>query len=294
MSILSKALSLFKYDPDKDGAKTFNIKQALNDNWDEVLRSVSELDTAIEAEAKRATGQANTVQGNLQAHMADVVRHLTQDERDALRRELDALSASLANKAIIKQVKGSLDDFLADPYPGFGMIIPPATGMPYLDYWNCIVWSDLRETTGTYSRVVYAVSANNAAVWMLLITNGNKFEWIKLATATPPEMLTLPLESGYQHVDEGVSTGTINGKLLLRGCFVQGSAKMSAGETIATLPAGYRPSKRLAVMVFATGTTWCGLADIFPSGIIRWNGHGVSTLPAGRTLEFTDDTEVYL
>ena len=34
MSLKTKILGLFKYDPDKDGASTFNIKQALNDNWD--------------------------------------------------------------------------------------------------------------------------------------------------------------------------------------------------------------------------------------------------------------------
>ena len=34
MSLKTKILGLFKYDPDKDGASTFNIKRALNDNWD--------------------------------------------------------------------------------------------------------------------------------------------------------------------------------------------------------------------------------------------------------------------
>lgn len=34
MSKTTKNLGLFQYDPDKDGASTFNIKQALNDNWD--------------------------------------------------------------------------------------------------------------------------------------------------------------------------------------------------------------------------------------------------------------------
>lgn len=34
MSLKTKILGLFKYDPDKDGASTFNIEQALNANWD--------------------------------------------------------------------------------------------------------------------------------------------------------------------------------------------------------------------------------------------------------------------
>lgn len=36
MSLKTKLLELFKYEPDKDGAQTFNIKQALNDNWDKI------------------------------------------------------------------------------------------------------------------------------------------------------------------------------------------------------------------------------------------------------------------
>ena len=36
MSLKTKLLKLFKYEPDKDGAQTFNIKSALNDNWDKI------------------------------------------------------------------------------------------------------------------------------------------------------------------------------------------------------------------------------------------------------------------
>lgn len=36
MSLKTKLLELFKYDSSTDGAQTFNIKQALNDNWDKL------------------------------------------------------------------------------------------------------------------------------------------------------------------------------------------------------------------------------------------------------------------
>lgn len=42
MSTTTDKLALFKYDPSTDGAQTFNIKQALNDNWDK-------LDDAVKA-----------------------------------------------------------------------------------------------------------------------------------------------------------------------------------------------------------------------------------------------------
>lgn len=41
MSLKTKILGLFKYDPDKDGASTFNIKQALNGNWDKLDNEVA-------------------------------------------------------------------------------------------------------------------------------------------------------------------------------------------------------------------------------------------------------------
>ena len=40
MSTTTENLGLFKYDPSTDGAQTFNIKKALNDNWDKIDASV--------------------------------------------------------------------------------------------------------------------------------------------------------------------------------------------------------------------------------------------------------------
>lgn len=59
MSLKTTILGLFKYDPDKDGASTFNIKQALNDNWDK-------LDNEVAARVKTtelATEVKKTVKG---------------------------------------------------------------------------------------------------------------------------------------------------------------------------------------------------------------------------------------
>ena len=55
MSLKTKILGLFKYDPDKDGASTFNIKQALNDNWDKLDNEVAARvkTTELAAEVKK-------------------------------------------------------------------------------------------------------------------------------------------------------------------------------------------------------------------------------------------------
>lgn len=55
MSLKTKILGLFKYDPDKDGASTFNIEQALNGNWDKLDNEVAARvkSTELAAEIKK-------------------------------------------------------------------------------------------------------------------------------------------------------------------------------------------------------------------------------------------------
>ena len=55
MSLKTKILGLFKYDPDKDGASTFNVKQALNDNWGKMDNEVAARvkTTELAAEVKK-------------------------------------------------------------------------------------------------------------------------------------------------------------------------------------------------------------------------------------------------
>lgn len=47
MSLKTKLLELFKYEPDKDGAQTFNIQLALNDNWDKIEMWAQSVKTAL-------------------------------------------------------------------------------------------------------------------------------------------------------------------------------------------------------------------------------------------------------
>lgn len=47
MSLKTTLLLLFKYEQDKDGASAFNIKQALNDNWDKIDSWAQSIKTTI-------------------------------------------------------------------------------------------------------------------------------------------------------------------------------------------------------------------------------------------------------
>ncbi|WP_302661671.1 hypothetical protein, partial [uncultured Dysosmobacter sp.] len=43
MSTTTDKLALFKYDPSTDGAQTFNIQKALNENWDKLDDAVKQI-----------------------------------------------------------------------------------------------------------------------------------------------------------------------------------------------------------------------------------------------------------
>ena len=63
MSLKTKLLELFKYEPDKDGAQTFNIKSALNDNWDKIeawAQSVKTALTKLVPTSRKVNGKALT------------------------------------------------------------------------------------------------------------------------------------------------------------------------------------------------------------------------------------------
>ena len=86
MSLKTKILGLFKYDPDKDGASTFNIKQALNDNWDkldnEVAARVKTTELATEVEEDRERRRADCPRtrrrekpGAINAHNTSAAAH---------------------------------------------------------------------------------------------------------------------------------------------------------------------------------------------------------------------------
>lgn len=49
MTKYTEKLNLFQYEPEKDGKKTFNITQALNDNWDKIENFYKKFITAVKS-----------------------------------------------------------------------------------------------------------------------------------------------------------------------------------------------------------------------------------------------------
>lgn len=105
MSTTTPNLGLFKYDPSTDGAQTFNIQKALNENWDKVDAAVKALSSAAEYSAAQtyALGDYCTHDGKLYRCTTAITEaeawnqdHWTETSVTA---ELIAIYTALQNKA---------------------------------------------------------------------------------------------------------------------------------------------------------------------------------------------------
>lgn len=121
MSKTTKNLGLFQYDPDKDGASTFNIKQALNDNWDTLDAEVGARVKAKElaAEVKKTVKAGGLTAAELGAEESGTV--------STHNKSTSAHSAQFAKKQDkIKGTKGKYLGFTATDT--VGEVDAPASG----------------------------------------------------------------------------------------------------------------------------------------------------------------------
>ena len=87
MSTTTDKLALFKYDPSTDGAQTFNIKKALNDNWDKLDDAVKEILITLANKAPGGFGWGEA--------MKDVLASETEDTYETYCGKLDVLLADM-------------------------------------------------------------------------------------------------------------------------------------------------------------------------------------------------------
>ena len=121
VSKTTKNLGLFQYDPDKDGASTFNIKQALNDNWDKLDAEVGARVKAEElaTEVKKTVKAGGLTAAELGAEESGAV--------SAHNKSTSAHSAQFAKKQDkIKGTKGKYLGFTATDT--VGEVDAPASG----------------------------------------------------------------------------------------------------------------------------------------------------------------------
>lgn len=239
MSIITDFLKLFKYDPETDGASTFNIKQCLNDNWDKIDAWASGIKTTI----------AGLVPGTRKVNGKELSADVTLTGEDIKTSASDetTISSQLSNALKLLVFEAGEGNNLSSlpEKPFFCMTANTGiTGLP--DGWPQGRNDLIRFYTGNlvYALDLIAGYSNNRLAYRF----ANK-DWTEIATATLPQAFDLPLQSG-------ISIGFIgalnqyskaqNNLVVISFSVRKTSGYFSSGDYIAILPAGFRPASYAA------------------------------------------------
>lgn len=244
MSLKTKLLELFKYEPDKDGAQTFNIKSALNDNWDRIEAWAQSVKTALAGlvpTSRTVNGKALSADVTLTA--ADI--KMPDSEED--------VGAAMAKQ---KMVTSIIED------GGHRILFADGAG-------NVAAWCDgdtaanatLQATIGKVTLSLHCVITPTGDYGLALNRTMDGVNWNKLADVAlcvAPEVHELPLASGFP-VQSYANTyyKTQEGIVHLNFCIFRGaSTAFVEPETICTMPEGYRPSSVIAAAVGGDGKSF--------------------------------------
>ena len=235
MSLKTKLLELFKYEPDKDGAQTFNIKSALNDNWDKIeawAQSVKTALTKLVPTSRTVNGKTLTEDVTLTA--ADI--KMPNSEED--------VGAAMAKRALMQYPK-ALDVHKITS----GQLYwcdADTSNTPYkaglTEYQQGVALCTARSAEEKWCSIIYIVHANKS-IWIQSRDQGGWRDWVQLANCETPEVHDLPLANGWQAYGEGLCWYTRNQfKEVTIGMLLSStSALASDGAQFATLPEGFRP-----------------------------------------------------
>lgn len=248
MSLKTKLLELFKYEPDKDGAQTFNIKSALNDNWDKIEAWAQSVKTAL----AKLVPTSRKVNGK--ALSADVT--LTGDDIAMGADDAESLRTAMAKRAVGTGVLGDEIDLNDVDTSGMYRVQKPKNGV--YDYGQLLVVHGYGDTI---AQVCFDYAANRCAVRCArgLYGASPKWEdWTAIALCAAPEVHELPLVSGFPAQSyANTYYKTQEGIVHLNFCIFRGaSTAFVEQETICTMPEGYRPSTVIAAAVGGDGKSF--------------------------------------
>lgn len=261
MSIITDFLKLFKYDPETDGASTFNIKQCLNDNWDKIDAWASGIKTTI------AGLVPGTRKINNKALSTDVT--LTGDDIKTSATDETTVSSSLSNLDSGKIPHTALYSEEALDLHGnvFGLIAvnPAENDAPSINAPDGVAW-------GSCFSVVYGATRQ----LLLMDAKGIHYQsfdgiswipWRPVAFAVKPQEFSLPLAEGIQATDSGCKywKGQDDVCTVAISCKKDTDGLVSDG-IVATLPAGFRPEQYLERSAFVATSTY----ESYPATIRIW------------------------
>ena len=237
MSLKTKLLDLFKYEPDKDGAQTFNIKSALNDNWDKIeawAQSVKTTLAGLVPTSRKVNGKALSADVTLTA--ADI--KMPDSEED--------VGAAMAKRAVWNAVLVSQQSALtwaaAQKEPKQCGFDPYTTDTPYEGYWCAEL--TLHAPSNQW-RVLYVTNVVTLERWFNIYNIDHWIGWRKLSLAVTPEVHNFPLADGY--TDLGCKYFRTQENVVSFAGEVMRMSGFRADETFAVLPEGFRPDHAIVV-----------------------------------------------
>lgn len=233
MSLKTKLLELFKYEPDKDGAQTFNIKSALNDNWDKIEAWAQSVKTALAGLVPTSrTVNGKTLSADVTLTAADIKMPNSEEDVEAAMAKRLRYDDNLGLKIKLKAHK-SLEYMSFDSgeetdlnYSGGCLALPGWRSGP----WGMQVRYDMRWNT-LFTRRYF----NEGSEWD---------DWVRLATCMPPEVHQLPLADGWTPLTDDCTYYKTQENIVTVNIRAQHSTTISgiSRETVATLPTGFRPT----------------------------------------------------
>ena len=235
MSLKTKLLELFKYEPDKDGAQTFNIKSALNDNWDRIEAWAQSVKTALAGlvpTSRKVNGK--TLSADVTLTAADIKMPDSEEDVGAAmaKRPLKQYPKTLdVHKISIGQLYWCDEDTANTPYKA-GL-----TG-----YTQGIALCTAGSAEEKWCSIVYIVHAGKG-VWLQYRDQDGWRDWVKLASCVTPEKHTLPLTDNW--VDFDLPCAYFKTQENVVHVIVRAKRKdlslTGTQERLAYLPEGYRP-----------------------------------------------------
>ena len=256
MSTTTDVLSLFKYDPVADADSTFNITQALNNNWDKLDAAILLAIAAAGAynpEESYAVGDYCTYKGKLRKCSTAIPTGEAWTEAHwtttTVAAEMQELSSQLSNRLSNQytdrvQIPDGSDfaTFMVDKPYGYYYVFGEdlVEGMPTTDRVWWFIWY--------VPSGIFAVAADTNELFRAEFTNNYLWAWRKIAFCDKPQEFDLPITAGYEdQIHQNTYYKTQDGIVHVSFCIRKTtSTAFDSQEVFATLPAGFRPSSELA------------------------------------------------
>lgn len=273
MSVLTEVLKLFKYDPATDGDMTFNLTQCLNNNWDKLDAAILLAIAAAGAynpEESYAVGDYCTYKGKLRKCSTAIPTGETWTEAHwtttTVAAELAELSSQLSNKvnSVPIFIQPSVDVLTLET--GHVYAVEGEISTDYNHPINSSFAHLTYEVLGSVSvsnygyKVIKCTDAYSGKKWTRTQRWGAWNDWVPDATATPPEEYDIPFRSGWQANGMKATYCKSQEGICIVNCAVYGTGTAS-DNSIATLPAGFRPNATVFCAAHAHGGGIRGIAE---------------------------------